>query len=315
MELQIFFAGTGGSIPTARRGLPAVLVRAGGDQLLFDCGEGTQRQLLRSVGLPDLDAIFITHFHADHWLGLPGMLKTFDLRGRSKPLTVHGPPGLAALLAHLRPVVGRVSYPLRLRELERHEDVGFDGYVVSPLPVEHRVPAYGYALVEEDRPGRFDVAAARALGVEPGPDFGRLQRGETVGGVAPEQVIGESRTGRRIVFSGDTVPCQAVEAVAQDADVLVHEATFTEDERGRARQTGHSTARQAAELARDAGVRLLALTHLSTRFFPREIRDEARAVFPATVVPRDFDAIDVPFPERGSPAVVKLPADAEPEER
>jgi ribonuclease Z len=305
MEIEVFFAGTGGSIPTARRGLPAFLIRAGGDRLLIDCGEGTQRQLLRSVGLPEIDAVFLTHYHADHWLGLPGMLKTFDLRAREKPLTIYGPEGLLRVFEGLRWVVGRTNYPLELRELERHEEIGFDGYTVSAFPVEHRIPASGYALVEEDRPGRFDVETAKRLGVEPGPDFGRLQRGETVNGVAPEEVIGETRTGRRIVFSGDTAPCQAVEAFAHDADLLVHEATFTEEERVRARETGHSTAQQAAEIARDAGVRLLALTHLSTRFFPREIRDEARAVFADTVVPRDFDAIDVPFPERGAPVMVK----------
>ena len=310
MELQIFFAGTGGSVPTARRGLPAVLVRAGGDRLLFDCGEGTQRQLLRSVGLPDLDAVFITHFHMDHWLGLPGMLKTFDLRAREKPLTIYGPAGLRALYDGLRPMIGRVAYPLAIEELDRHGEVRFDGYHVSPFPVEHRIPAYGYALIEDERPGRFDVEAAVALGVTPGPAFGALQRGEIVDGVRPEQVIGPDRRGRRIVLSGDTAPCQAVEAFAHDADVLVHEATFTEAERARARETGHSTARQAAEIARDAGVRLLALTHLSTRFFPREIRDEAREVFEPTVVPRDFDAIDIPFPERGEPELVKPVAEA-----
>jgi ribonuclease Z len=311
MDLQVFFAGTGGSVPTARRGLPAILVRAGGDRLLFDCGEGTQRQLLRSVGLPEVDAIFITHMHADHWLGLPGMLKTFDLRAREKPLTVYGPAGLRAMVDALRPVYGRVAYPLRFRELDRHEEVPFDDYLVSPFPVEHRIPAYGYAFIEHDRPGQFDVDAAVALGVRPGPDFGRLQRGETVDGVRPEQVIGETRRGRRVVISGDTAPCQAVEAFAHDADLLVHEATFVESERERARATGHSTARQAAEIARDAGVGLLALTHLSTRFFPREVRDEARAVFPDTVVPRDFDAIEVPFPERGAPEIVRPAAEAD----
>ncbi|MEA2169955.1 MAG: ribonuclease [Solirubrobacteraceae bacterium] len=306
MEIEIFFAGTGGSVPTARRGLPAALIRAGGDRLLVDCGEGTQRQLLRSVGLPDLDAIFITHYHADHWLGLPGMIKTFDLRGREKPLTVHGPPGLKRIFDALGPIlIGRLGYPLHLHELERHEEVAFDQYTISPFPVEHRIAAYGYALIEDDRPGRFDAEEATRLGVTPGPDFGRLQRGETVNGVTPEQVIGEDRTGRRIVFSGDTAPCQAVEAFAENADLLIHEATFTDGERDRARQTGHSTARQAAELARDAGVRLLALTHLSTRFFPREIREEARAIHPDTIVPRDFDAIEVPFPERGAPQLIK----------
>ena len=310
MDLSLFFAGTAGSVPTARRGLPAILLRAGGERILFDCGEGTQQQLLRSAGLPELDAIFISHFHLDHWLGLVGMLKTFDLRARERPLAIHGPLGLKALFATLRPVMGRTAYPLSLVELDPYEEVRFDGYSIGSFPVRHRVEAYGYAFVEDDRPGRFDADAARALGVSEGPDFGRLQRGETVGDVRPEQVVGEDRPGRRIVYSGDTAPCQAIEVLARDADVLVHEATFLSDERARARDTGHSTAAQAAEIARDAGVRLLALCHVSTRYFPREIRDEARAVFPNTVVPRDFDAIEVPFPERGEPALVK--GDAEP---
>jgi ribonuclease Z len=305
MDLSIFFAGTAGSVPTARRGLPATLLRAGGDRVLFDCGEGTQQQLLRSIGLPELDAIFLTHFHLDHWLGLVGMLKTFDLRARERPLAIYGPPGLKALFATLRSVFGRTGYPLELVELQPHEEVRFGGYLVSAFAVNHRVEAYGYAFVEDERPGRFDVETARRLGVREGPDFGRLQRGETVNGVAPEQVVGKPRPGRRIVLSGDTAPCQAVEVFAHGADVLVHEATFLDDERARARETGHSTARQAAEIARDAGVRLLALTHLSTRYFPRDVRDEARAVFPDAVVPRDFDAVEVPFPERGGPALVK----------
>jgi ribonuclease Z len=305
MDLSLFFAGTAGSVPTARRGLPALLLRAGGDQLLFDCGEGTQQQLLRSVGLPELDAVFITHFHLDHWLGLLGMMKTFDLRGRERPLTVYGPPGLLGLMAAMKPAFGRVSYPLALEELDPHEDVRFGGYLVSPFPVEHRVRAYGYAFVEDDRPGRFDAAEAERLGVTPGPDFGRLQSGETVNGVGPEQVMGEPRRGRRIVISGDTAPCQATEVFAHEADLLVHEATFMSDESDRARDTGHSTARQAAEVALAAGVKLLALTHLSTRYFPRDLRDEAREVFPDTLVPRDFDTIAVPFPERGEPQLVK----------
>ena len=306
MDLSLFFAGTAGSVPTAARGLPAILVRAGGDQLLFDCGEGTQQQLLRSVGLPELDAIFLTHFHLDHWLGLPGMLKTFDLRARTAPLTIYGPSGLHALFANLAPILGRTGYPLNLEELEPHDEVRFGGYAICAFAVEHRVRAYGYALVEDSRPGRFDPATAIRLGVTPGPDFGRLQAGETIGGVAPDQVMGEPRRGRRVVISGDTAPCQAVEVYAHDADLLIHEATFMEAERPRARQTAHSTAKQAAEVARDAGVRLLALTHLSTRYFPREVRDEARAVFPATVVPRDFDSISVPFPEKGQPEVLKF---------
>ena len=312
MDLSLFFAGTAGSVPTARRGLPALLLRAGGERLLFDCGEGTQQQLLRSVGLPDVDAIFITHYHLDHWLGLLGMIKTFDLRARERPLPIYGPAGLRALFDAMRVAIGRTGYPLELIELEPHDEIRFGSFLISPFPVKHRIEAYGYAFVEDDRPGRFDPEAARRLGVAPGPDFGRLQRGQTVDGVRPEQVMGETRSGRRIVLSGDTAPCQAVEVFAHRADLLVHEATFMEDERARARETLHSTARQAAEIARDAGVKLLALTHLSTRYFPRAVRDEARAVFPNTVVPRDFDAIAIPFPERGEPALVKPEREPEP---
>ncbi len=306
MDLSLFFAGTAGSVPTPKRGLPALLLRAGGVRILFDCGEGTQRQRLRSIGLPDVDAIFITHLHLDHWLGLPGMIKTFDMRDRDRPLDLYGPPGLTALFQQvLRPVIGRTKYPLDVIELEHHEEVRWDDFVIASFPVSHRVEAYGYAFIEHDRPGRFDVEAARALGVTEGPDFGRLQRGETVNGIQPEQVVGPDRTGRRIVYTGDTAPVQSVEIYAHQADLLVHEATFCEDERARARETGHSTAAQAARAAKEADVKLLALTHLSTRYFPREIRQEARDIFENTVVPRDFDTIEVPFPERGEPHLVK----------
>jgi ribonuclease Z len=305
MDLSLLFAGTAGSVPTARRGMPSILLRRGGDRILIDCGEGTQRQLLRSAGLLDLTDVFLTHYHADHWLGLPGMLKTFDMRDRDRPLTVHGPPGLRDLMALMRPVYGRTGYELSFVELEGGAVLRRDGYALAAFRVAHRVPALGYALVEDERPGRLDPELAERLGVRPGPDFGRLQRGETVNGVAPEQVMGPTRQGRKLVFSGDTAPCDAVRVAAHEADVLVHEATFGEEEAPRAAETGHSTARQAAELARDAGVRLLALTHLSTRYLGREIRDEARATFPDTVVPRDFDVIEVPFPERGAPELVR----------
>ena len=301
MDLSLFFAGTAGSVPSARRGLPALLVRRGGDKLLFDCGEGTQRQLVRTVGLPEVDAVFLTHFHADHWLGLPGMLKSFELRDRATPLSVYGPEGTAELLGVMRRVYGRLSYPFSIVELEPGDAVEFDEYEVAAFNVRHRGPAYGYALVEHARPGRFDAEKATALGVPFGPDFGRLQRGETVNGVAPEQVMGPDRPGRKVVVSGDTAPSEMLRVAAHEADVLVHEATFTDEELDRAMQTGHSTARQAAELAREADVRLLALTHISTRYGGREIRDEAREIFERTEVPRDFDSIEVPFAEKGEP--------------
>jgi ribonuclease Z len=305
MELDVFFAGTAGSAPTPRRGLPALLVRRGGDRLLFDCGEGTQRQLVRSIGLPDIHALFLTHYHVDHWLGLPGLLKTFDLRGREVPLAIHGPPGLGELLRLLRPVVGRVSYPLEAVELAAGDAVERDGYRVAAFAVRHRVPAHGYVVFEDERPGRFDAELAERLGVRPGPDFGRLQRGESVDGVAPDQVLGPSRAGRKVVVSGDTAPCESLVVAAHDADLLVHEATFVEEERERAAQTDHATAAQAAAVAREAGVRMLALTHLSTRYGGGEVRDEARAIFPNSVVPRDFDSIEIPLPERGEPQLVR----------
>jgi ribonuclease Z len=308
MDLSLFFAGTAGSVPSARRGLPAVLVRRGGDRLLFDCGEGTQRQLLRSVGLLDLDTVFLTHFHADHWLGLPGMLKSFGLRERTEPLTVYGPPGLRELMGAMRVVYGRLPYELKLVELDRYETVQRDGYEVAVVPVRHKGDAsYGYAIVEDARPGHLDPVLAEQLGVTPGPDFGRLQRGETVAGVRPEQVMGPTREGRKVVISGDTAPCQTLAVAAHQADVLVHEATFLHDDLERARQTQHSTARQAAELALEAEVRLLALIHVSSRYGGGELRDEARAVFAATEALRDFDTIDVPFPERGGATLERWP--------
>jgi ribonuclease Z len=288
-----------------------LLVRRGGDRLLFDCAEGTQRQLMRSVvGLPDLEEIFVTHFHADHYLGLPGMLKTFALRQREVPLVVYGPPGLRDLFGSLRRVFGRLTYGVEVVEVRAGEALERDGYRILVFPVHHGVSAVGYALVEDPRPGRFDVETADAMGVPAGPERGALQRGESItladGRVlTPDAVLGAPRAGRRIVIPGDTSPAETVRVLAERADVLVHEATFAEEERDRAHDTLHSTALQAAEVARDAGVRLLALTHVSPRYFGSELAREAREVFPATVVPRDFDVIEVPFPERGEPRLVK----------
>jgi len=306
MDLSILFAGTAASVPTMRRGLPALLVRRGGDRILFDCGEGTQRQLMQSVGLTELTEVFITHFHADHWLGLPGLLKTYDLRGRERPLQVHGPRGLRELIVLALRAAGRVSFELDLIELEPGDVLVRDGYRIAPFPVRHRGPALGYALFEDERPGAFDTEAAVRLGLAPGPDFGRLQRGETVGGVAPDQVLGPPRPGRKIVISGDTDPCEALAVAAHRADLLIHEATFAEEDRDRAAETGHSTAAQAATLALEAEVAMLALTHLSSRHPAAVLRDEARAIFSDTVLPRDFDSIEIPFAERGRPELVRF---------
>jgi ribonuclease Z len=311
VELDVVFLGTSGSMPTAKRALPATLVRRGGDRLLFDCGEGTQRQLLRSdVGLIELEEVFLTHFHADHYLGLPGMLKTFALRGREIPLTVYGPRGLRALFGTLERVFGRLTYEVTTMELESGEVLGRDGYRIETFDVDHGVSAVGYALVEEVRPGRFDVDVATSLGVPDGRERGVLQRGESVTladgrVVAPSEVLGEPRAGRRVVIAGDTAPAASVVDAATGADLLVHEATFLADELERARETKHSTAGGAALVAQEAGVKLLALTHVSTRYFGHQVVEEASQLFPATVVPRDFDLVAIPFPERGEPELVR----------
>jgi len=310
VDLDLVFLGTAASAPTAARGTSAILVRRGGERLLVDCGEGTQRQLLRSdVGLVDLEHVFLTHLHADHLLGLPGMLKSFGLRGRELPFTVYGPRGTRTLLAALGVVIGRLPYPLEVVELAPGDTLERDGYGIHPFPVEHGVSALGYALRETGRPGRFDADAADALGIPSGPARGALQRGEAVTlpdgrTVRPEEVVGPARRGRSLVLTGDTAPAASVVEAATGADVLVHEATFLADERERARETAHSTAGEAALVAREAGVGLLALTHVSARYPASEIEAEARQLFSPTVVPRDFDLIEIPLPERGAPGLV-----------
>ena len=311
MDLDLVFLGTSGSMPTAKRAPTALLVRRGGERLLFDCAEGTQRQLLRStVGLVELPEVFLTHYHADHYLGLPGMLKTFAVRGRTLPITIYGPPGLQDLFVSLRRIFGRLTYGYELVELRPGDVLERGDYRLATFPVAHGVSALGYSLVEEPRPGRFDVEAADALGVPPGPERGTLQSGDPVTlpdgrAITPDSVLGPPRPGRTVVVTGDTAPAREIVEVARGAELLVHEATFCEEERDRAAETLHSTAAGAAEIARAAEVRLLALTHVSNRYFGPEVAREAREIFAETIVPRDFDVVEVPFPERGPPRLVK----------
>jgi len=241
-------------------------------------------------------------------LGLPGMLKTFALRGRELPLVVYGPRGLAELFASLKRVLGKLTYDVELVEIAPGDALERDGYALVAFDVAHGGASIGWSLAEAPRPGRFDVAAADALGVSP-MQRGQLQRGASVAvdgrEVTPDQVLGPPRPGRKVVITGDTAPTPGVAAAAADADVLVTEATFLDEERARAAETLHQTALQAAQIARAAEVTLLALTHLSSRYFGPEIAREAREVFPETVVPRDFDVIEVPFAERGPPQLVR----------
>jgi ribonuclease Z len=308
MDLSLVFLGTGGSVPTARRATACLMIRRGGERLLFDCGEGAQRQMHRSTGLVQLDEIYLTHYHADHYLGLPGLLKTYDLQGRERPLRILGPPGLAELFKTLRRILGKVRYELELVELDAGEAVGHGDYEIRCFPVSHQIRAHGYALVEEDRPGRFDPEAASRLGVEPGPAFGALQRGQEVRGsdgmVRSGDVMGDARPGRRVVITGDSAPCEETALASRDAELLVHDGSFAAEEAERAVETGHSTVGDAANVAREAGVKLLALVHASSRYNVSDLLAEAREVFPEAVAPRDFDLIEIPFPERGRPRLV-----------
>ena len=309
MDLSVVFLGTGGSVPTARRATACLLARVGGVRILFDCGEGAQRQMQRSTGLVHIDEIYLTHYHADHYLGLPGLLKTYDLQARERPLRIVGPRGLQGLFSVLGRIFGKLSYDVELVEVAEGAAVRHDGFEVRPFEVNHRMRALGYALVEDERPGRFDPDAAARLGVRPGPDFGRLQAGEAVegadGSVSPDQVMGSARPGRKVVISGDTAPCEMTRVAAHEAELLVHDASFADEEIARAAETGHSTGRQAAELAAEAGVKLLTLVHISSRYDVRDVLAEAREVFPNAEAPRDFDVVEIPLPERGEPSLIE----------
>jgi ribonuclease Z len=309
MDLSAIFLGTGGSVPSARRSTASVMLARGGRRLMFDCGEGTQRQLQRSLGLAQVDEIYLTHFHADHILGLPGLLKTYDLTAREEPITIYGPRGLRDLFkATLSRLIGRTAYGIDLVELDPGESVAHDGAEVRAFAVEHSVRANGYVLAEDERPGRFDPDAARRLGVAEGPAFAALQRGEEVPGssgpVRPDEVMGKSRPGRTIAITGDTAPCHSTVSAAADADLLIHDASFSEEEVQRAADTGHSTVGQAAAVAREAHTKMLALVHISSRYHVGTVLEEAQEVFEPTVAPKDFDVIEIPFPERGEPALV-----------
>lgn len=317
MDLSVIFLGTGGSVPSARRATACVLIRAGGRRILIDAGEGAQRQMILSTGLVHVDEIYLTHFHADHYLGLPGLLKTYDLLERRQPLRVVGPAGLGGLFDALRRIFGKLRYEVELVELGPGEAIEHDGFEMRSFAVEHLMKALGYAFVEPQRPGRFDVDAARGLGITDERDFGRLQRGETISvngsDVTPDQVMGDPRAGRKLVVTGDTSPCETTSVAAHEAQLLVHDGTFAVEETARATETGHSTALDAAALARDAEVGMLAIVHVSSRYSVGTVLDEAREVFPNTIAPRDFDLIEVPFPERGEPKLVPEGAKQRPE--
>jgi ribonuclease Z len=310
VDLHLVFLGTAGATPTVDRGSSAVLLIRGSERILIDCGEGTQRQLMRSAGLARIGMILITHLHGDHYLGLPGLLKTLSLLGRTEPLLLYGPEGLYDLLRDADRLVGRPKFPLLVEEARPGVVLEGSDYELKAAPTMHGIPGLAWCLEEKVRPGLFHPEKALELGVAAGPDFGRLQRGEVVvtsegHEVRSEDVMEGQRMGRKIVVTGDTRPTHSIIELARGASVLVHESTFSWDEHARALETCHSTAREAAEVAQAAEVGLLALTHISSRHSWRELRDEARLVFPNTILPRDFDTLMVPYPEKGSAHLVE----------
>jgi ribonuclease Z len=306
--LTVTFLGTSAARPTVERGVSALAVQREGEMLLFECGEGTQRQMMRyGVGFTFAD-VFFSHFHADHFLGITGLVRTLGLQGREEPLHLYGPAGAERhLRAAVKLGVERSPFEIDIRELSPGERLERDGYDLEIIPVQHGRHAIGYALREHERLGRFDPEQARELGVPEGPLWGQLHRGETVTfevdgderTVDPSTLVGPTRPGRIVVYSGDTRPCEAVVSAAEGADLLIHEATFSRDELDRAKETEHSTATEAAQVALAAGVRQLALTHLSARYsaMPDVLRDEAREVFRETTVARDGQVLEVRFPE------------------
>ena len=302
-QIEVTFLGTGASWPTAERGLSAIAVKRGGEILLWDCGEGTQRQLQRSgVSYQQITQIYLTHYHGDHCFGVPGLIKTMALNERDRPLSIYGPKGLLRMVEAWRAMGGWTrDYPIEVVELSPGDVVQRDGYTVTAYPADHSIANISYALQEPNRPGRFDKPKALQMGVPEGRMFGQLQRGETVqlqNGqfISPDDVLGPPRPGRRVAYSGDTQPCLGVMEAAKDADLFICEATFTKDLVERAREVKHMTAEEAAAVAAKAGAKMLALTHISPRYRDtQELLNEAEPVFPGVVVAKDLQTIEVPF--------------------
>lgn len=303
MSLSVTFLGTGAAVPSLDRNVSALAVHREGETILFDCGEGTQRQMMRYGTSFAFRDVFFTHYHADHVLGITGLLRTMGLMDRTAPVTLWGPrPAQRTLSAFVNLGVERMKFPVEIREVGPGERIDRGEYEIVAFKAEHRAESIGYAIAERDRLGRFDPERARELGIPEGPLWGRIHRGEAVTledgrAIEPSALVGPRRPGRTVVYTGDTRPCDSTVAAAREADLLIHEATFAEDERERAKETGHSTAAEAAQIARSAGALKLALTHISPRYMrdAPELLAEARAVFPDTIVARDGLTLDVPF--------------------
>ncbi|MGA7798918.1 MAG: ribonuclease Z [Methanoregula sp.] len=305
--LQVYFLGTAGALPTPMRNPSCIMVRRGTDMLLFDCGEGAQQQMMRARCGFTVNAIFVTHWHADHFLGIFGLVQTLSFNGRTEPLTIYGPNWVHEFVENLKKITRfNLKFPLDSIELRDGSWVRFNGYTVTGFAVSHGLPALGYVLEEDPRPGRFDRDHAIELGVPPGPLFGRLQRGETIlvvkdgveREVQPYEVMGAPRPGRKIVYTGDTKPVIPILVEhGRDADLLIHDATYDESEIKRAAEFYHATASQAGQAAAAANARILALTHISSRYTDTAIHaNEAKAAFSGTIiVPDDLFMLEITY--------------------
>ena len=302
--MEIVFLGTGGSFPSPQRGVSSIALKTHGEILLFDCGEGTQRQLMRSsLSFMGITKIFLTHFHGDHYLGLAGLLQTMALNGRTQDLEIFGPKGTEQLVT----ILERISYYSRTYDLVLHEmkegqKEHFEGYTVTTLHLDHSIPTLGYLFEEDDRPGKFDVNAAKVLGIPPGPLYNKLQGGEEIiwndKVIQPAMVMGPARTGRRICIAMDTKPILTLPDTIKDIDVLIHEATADRSLENKANKFGHSTAAQAATIAKEAKVKRLFMVHISPRYRDVQVLiDEARAIFEESYLPSDLESFEVPLPE------------------
>jgi ribonuclease Z len=304
MSLTVRFLGTSASRPTVERNVTAITIVREGETMLFDCGEGTQRQMMRYGTSFALADIFFTHMHADHMLGVIGLFRTLALQGRTDPMRLWGPRGSAALLRQAIALGSdKQPFPLEMNEVTPDTPIPRKGYSIVPYAADHKDrDALGYALIEEIRLGRFNPDKARELGIPEGPAWGRIHKGEPVTlddgrVIQPSDLVGPSRPGRRVVFTGDSRPAESTERISEGADLLIHEATFADEEQPRAVETGHSTAREAAQVAARAGVKQLALTHLSARYSinASELLQEAKEEFANTIVARDGTEIEVGF--------------------
>lgn len=301
--LRVIFLGTGGSLPTRNRNPSAIMVNREGELLLFDCGEGTQQQMMRArTGMMSLSSIFVSHFHADHFLGIPGLIQTMSFMGRKEPLLIYGPEGTREF-TELFKAFGFFNFkyeiygiPLKPGDIVERKD-----YVIRALKTEHGVPSLGYALIENPRLGRFNREKAVELGIPPGPLFAELQKGNSleVDGkiVKPKDVMGPLRPGRTVVYSGDTRPCESVLEASRDADLLIHDCSFSDEMTDWAEESGHSTAGEVAALAKEARVRKLILTHISSRYTDdvEPILTDSKKIFDSVIVAEDLMEVEIPY--------------------